>query len=84
MLKRIFAAMLFLACVFAKETSCAAIKHAKTSVGSQVRVAVKSKGVRTNLDRQLKKRAAAQKKEHAKAYRSAILGKANSPVGSNR
>lgn len=83
MLKKFFAVMLFLACGVAQLNSCSALKPAKVSVGFSKRVTVKSKGVRTNLDRQLKKRDVAQKKEHAKAYRSAILGKPNSPTCKN-
>lgn len=83
-MRRVFVLLLiFLACGTLQASWCGAYKGDKTTASSRGKVTVKSKSVRTNLDRQLKKRAAAQKKEHAKAYRSAILGKANSPADGN-
>ena len=83
-MRRVFVLLLiFLACCKLQARWCGAAKSDKTTSSSRGKVTVKSKDIRTDLDRQLKKRAAAQKKEHAKAYRSAILGKDNSPADGN-
>ena len=60
MMRRVFVLLLMLfACGTLQTSCCGTAKGDKTTSSSRGKVSVKSKGVRTNLDRQLKKRAAA-------------------------